>query len=92
MNDEKGQRTQAVPASDELLRLIVEGSTDFAIFTIDAEGTVTSWNIGAERLLGWTDSEILGRGSDVTYTPEDRAASVPQAARRDALAKGRAED
>ena len=92
MDKERGGRDRAVPASDELLRLVIESSTDFAIIAVDPAGKVTSWNIGAERLLGWAAQEILGRDGDVTFTPEDRAAGAPEAERRDALARGRAED
>ena len=49
------------PPSDELLRLINESVADFAIFSIDPAGLVTSWNIGAERLLGYRQDEIIGK-------------------------------
>src|SRR4051794_11586584 len=89
---EGGGRARAVPGGDGLPRLVIESSTDFAIIAVDPAGKVTSWNIGAERLLGWAAQEILGRDGDVTFTPEDRAAGAPEAERRDALARGRAED
>jgi PAS domain S-box-containing protein len=92
VDEERGERDRAVPASDELLRLVIESSTEFAIIAVDPAGKVTSWNIGAERLLGWAADEILGRDGDVIFTPEDRAAGAPQAERCDALARGRAED
>src|SRR4051812_26970596 len=75
-----------------MLRLVVESSTEFAIYTIDPVGVVTSWNIGAERLLGWSAQEILGRDGDVIFTPEDRAAGAPEGERRCARDRGRAED
>ncbi len=81
-----------VPGSDELLRLVVESSTDFAIITHAGDGTVTSWNVGAERLLGYAEEEILGRDVDLIFTPEDRAAGAPEGERRTALVQGRAED
>jgi PAS domain S-box-containing protein len=80
------------PASDELLRLILESAVDYAIFSLDPTGLVTSWNSGAERLLGWTEQEILGRTADVIFTPEDCAAGVPGEERRQASTLGRAED
>ena len=55
----------------ELFEHIVESSTDFAIFTTDLDGIVTSWNTGARRLFGYPDDEILGINHDVTFTPED---------------------
>jgi PAS domain S-box-containing protein len=79
-------------ATDQLLRAIVESATDFAIITIDRDGAVTSWNTGAERLLGWTDDEIVGHDSRIFFTREDRAAGKPEQEMRGALADGRAED
>jgi PAS domain S-box-containing protein len=43
-----------------MMRLILDSATDHAIFTVDRDGMVTTWNPGAERLLGYTDSEIIG--------------------------------
>lgn len=80
------------PTSDELLRLLVESATDFAILTFDLEGLATSWNSGAERLLGYSEKEIIGESVDVIFTPEDRAEGVPEWERQEALRKGRAED
>ena len=85
-------RTAAAPASDELLRLIVDSATDYAIFSLDRAGLVTSWNIGAERLMGWTEDEIMGRTADVIFTPEDRAAGAPEQEKTQATATGYAED
>lgn len=83
---------RASPSSDELLRLIFESVTDFAIFAVDARGRVTRWNTGAEQLLGFSEAEIIGEDGDVVFTPEDRAVGVPEQERSGALAKGRAED
>ena len=76
----------------ELFEHIVESSIDFAIFTTDLDGVVTSWNTGARRLFGYLDGEILGINHDVTFTPEDRAISAAAGERRQALAEGRALD
>lgn len=80
------------PASDELLRLILESATDYAIFSTDPVGLVTSWNTGSERLLGWPAAEIMGQTADVIFTPEDRRAGAPIEERAQATASGRAED
>jgi len=80
------------PTSEELLMLVIESSIDFAIFTIDPAGIITSWNIGAERLLGYQQNEIVGRDGDVIFTPEDRATGAPQGERIKAGSTGRAED
>lgn len=93
MTDEKEPAQKAaLPESDELFRLIVESATDFAIFSVDPNGLVTRWNSGAERVLGYAEDEILGRSSDVIFTPEDQAARVGEDERRRATAYGRAED
>jgi PAS domain S-box-containing protein len=72
--------------------LIVDSATDFAIFTFGANGAVTSWNAGAERLLGHKEREIIGRSADVIFTPEDRDAGAPTEERRKASTDGRAEN
>lgn len=76
----------------EMLALIVDSAVDFAIFTFSPEGITTSWNRGAERLLGYRSDEIEGRDADVIFTPEDLAAGVPDGERRRAAREGRAED
>src|SRR5688572_19106843 len=80
------------PPSDELLRLIFESAVDFAIFSTDEAGLVTSWNTGAERLLGYSEEEILGRTADVIFTEEDLAAGAAARERRTAATHGRALD
>src|SRR4051794_28395102 len=87
-----GSQGAASPSSDELLRMLVESATDYAIFSTDQSGKVTSWNKGAEHVLGQTEDEILGRSADVIFTPEDRKAGAPEQERRQALSNGRAED
>nr|USU32368.1 PAS domain S-box protein [Methylobacterium sp. OTU13CASTA1] len=52
---------------------ILDSATDYAIVATDPEGRVTRWNAGAERTLGWTEAEMLGRSLDAFFTQEDRA-------------------
>jgi len=59
------------------LELLVNAIVDYAIFILDIDGTVRSWNAGAERLKGYSASEIVGKPFSVFYTPEDRAAGLP---------------
>lgn len=87
-----GEGPSSGPESEELLRLVLESATDYAIFSTDPEGRVTSWNVGAERVLGFAEAEILGRSGDVIFTEEDRAGGVPEMERRVAFAEGRARD
>jgi PAS domain S-box-containing protein len=90
-----GSRAPALPArptSDELFRHVVESSTGFAIFAVDPVGMVISWNVGAQRMMGYSEEEMLGHDGDVIFTPEDRAQGAPERERQIATATGRAED
>jgi two-component system CheB/CheR fusion protein len=78
--------------SEERQRLLIDSATDFAIFTLSPDGKVDTWNTGAERVFGFTESEILGQPGEILFTPEDRANGVPQQEMRTAAKKGRAED
>jgi PAS domain S-box-containing protein len=82
----------ALREHEERLHLILDSATDYAIFTTDLDRRITSWNAGAERVLGWTEKEVMGRSSDIIFTPEDRAAGVPEREAKNALAEGRAEN
>lgn len=83
---------QALRESEERLRLLVENVREYAIFSMDLDRQVVSWNIGAERLLGYTEAEAVGRLADMVFTEEDRRADAPGAEVRTALAEGRASD
>jgi PAS domain S-box-containing protein len=63
--------------SDDLFRLLVEGVHEYAIFMLDPEGRVASWNAGAARIKGYTREEIVGQHFSSFYTPEDRRAGKP---------------
>ena len=76
----------------ELFRLLVENVKDYAIFVIDPEGRVESWNPGAERLLGFRDDEIIGQSADIFFTPEDIEKGFPQREMKQALEQGRGND
>ncbi|QEL17793.1 PAS domain S-box protein [Limnoglobus roseus] len=87
-------RDQKAPGAQEgeLFRLLVENVRDYAIFVIDTEGRVESWNPGAERLLGYGEEEILGRPAATFFTPEDIERGYPQREMREALEGGRGDD
>lgn len=76
-----GRTSDRVNRSGQLdageFRLLVEGVKDYAIFLLDAAGHVVSWNAGAERIKGYTASEILGEHFSRFYLEEDRAADLP---------------
>jgi PAS domain S-box-containing protein len=91
MNDPTPHATRG-PLDDQLFRLMVESAHDYAIFSLDNAGVVTSWNTGAERLMGWAHADAVGNTADVIFTAEDRAAGVPEQERTQAAKRGRAED
>ena len=62
---------------DERFRLLVQGVKDYAILMLDRQGHVTTWNEGAERIMGYSAAEILGQAFSKFYTPDDIAAHTP---------------
>jgi PAS domain S-box-containing protein len=77
--------------SEERFRLLVESVVDYAIFLLDRDGRVASWNAGAERLKGYGEDEILGQHYSVFYPAEARAAHLPAQLLAQARTEGRAE-
>jgi PAS domain S-box-containing protein len=77
---------------DSLYRLIVESSHDFAIFSMDMDGRILTWNTGAQQLIGYAPDEIIGGYAGIIFTPEDCAAGVDCTEMRTALERGSAED
>ncbi len=76
----------------EMFRLLAENVLDYAIFVVDANRHVLCWSKGAERLLGFSEEEVLGKQCDCFFTPEDVRRGVPQKELEQALATGRGED
>jgi PAS domain S-box-containing protein len=79
---------QAVRESEARFRLLVEGVEDYAVYLLDTEGRVISWNTGAERIKGYQQREVLGQHIALFYTPEDREAGVPERSLRAAVTQG----
>ena len=77
---------------DELYRLIVEDMKDYAIFMLDPQGRVVSWNAGAQRIKGYAAGEIVGQHFARFYPPEDVAAGKPQRVLAEAARAGRFEE
>ena len=84
------ERARRLEAED--FRLMVESVEDYAIFRLDASGRVTTWNAGAERILGYRPDEILGKHYSIFHPHEDLAAGKPEEELRTAAADGRVEN
>lgn len=79
-------------AADARMRLLIESVQDYAIFMLDPDGYVTSWNIGAEHIKGYRADEIIGRHFSCFYLPEDVGRRRPEQVLQRALADGRYAD
>ncbi|MEJ8853728.1 PAS domain S-box protein [Variovorax robiniae] len=82
---------QALYASEQRFRLLVEGVRDYAIYMLDPAGRVTNWNAGAQLIKGYTAHEIMGQHFSRFYTSEDQRNGVPAHALQTALAEKRYE-
>jgi PAS domain S-box-containing protein len=83
---------EALRQSEERYRMLVEGIRDYAIFMLDVDGHVVTWNAGAQRLKGYTTGEIIGRHFSTFYPPEALAANWPARELEFARADGQFED
>jgi PAS domain S-box-containing protein len=81
----------AAQSANRSFQLLVQGVTDYAIFMLDPQGSVTNWNPGAARIKGYTEREIVGQHFSRFYTPEDRADGVPARALATAAKEGKYE-
>jgi PAS domain S-box-containing protein len=75
---ERRRHESELEESEERLRLIVDGVKDHAMFLLDPQGRVVSWNEAAKRVLGYEEAAIVGREASVLYPDEERAAGAPQ--------------
>jgi formate hydrogenlyase transcriptional activator len=89
---DRKQAETALRRSEERFRLLVEGARDYAIFMLDPEGRVATWNSGAERMKGYRANEILGRHFSIFYPQDDLDRGKPQHELEVAAAEGRFED
>lgn len=78
-------------SEQQRLQLLVNAIQDYAIYMLDAEGVIATWNPGAERFKGYQAREVLGKHYEMFFTDEDRAADVPRKALRIAAREGRFE-
>ena len=84
---ERQEAQQTLLESERRYRRLVEAVIDYAIFQIDPHGVIATWNVGAERIKGYSTQEIVGKHISTFYTEEDRAAGIPERALRIAAMK-----
>src|ERR1700742_405925 len=78
--------------SERSFRLLVEGVADYALYMLDPTGVITSWNVGGERLKGYSPGEIIAQHFSRFYTEIDRANGKPSRALKIAREHGRYEE
>ncbi|MDB5492936.1 MAG: hypothetical protein JWP86_273 [Phenylobacterium sp.] len=88
---ERRAAEDALAESERQLRLLIAGVVDYALYMLDPNGVVTSWNAGAEHIKGYTADEVLGQHFSRFYMDADRAAGVPMRALQTAAETGRYE-
>jgi PAS domain S-box-containing protein len=82
---------ESLKRSEEQFRVLIQSVTDYAIYMLDVNGNISSWNQGAQRIKGYLPDEIIGQHFSKFYTPEDRARGEPQRALETAIREGRFE-
>jgi PAS domain S-box-containing protein len=88
---EKRRLEQANYDSALQLQLLVQGVHDYAIYMLDTDGRITSWNSGAQAIKGYNESEVLGQHFSIFYTDEDRSRGAPHGALVTSLEAGKFE-
>ena len=88
---EKKKAEDALRASEERFRLLVQGVSDYAIYMLSPEGVVSNWNVGAQRIKGYSEQEIVGQHFSRFYTDVDRESGLPGRALGTAAREGRYE-
>jgi two-component system CheB/CheR fusion protein len=83
---------EAARSGEQRLRALIDSVKDYAIFTMDTEGQLDSWNAGAERILGYSEADAIGQSAAIIFTPEDRERGVPEQELQQALTEGHAAD
>jgi PAS domain S-box-containing protein len=91
-NTHQRRLEEALQESEERFERLVEAAKDYAIFMTDADGRVTTWNEGAQRLFGYGEAEIVGEDASILFTSEDRESGAPERELEKTRTEGRAED
>jgi PAS domain S-box-containing protein len=88
---ERKRAESALRTFEDRFRIVTEGAPDFAMLLMDAEGRIVTWSAGAERMLGWTSAEAIGKSGAIIYPPETGTAQM-QREMQQAADYGRAAD
>jgi len=91
-SSDRQQTELALQASEERLNLLIDGIKDYAIYLLDTEGKIVSWNAGAQRLKGYTASEIIGQSYHCFFPKADQDQGKPEQSLKIAAEMGRFED
>ena len=92
MSEQNQQQQRDLLESERNFRLLVEGVADYALYMLDPNGVVTSWNVGGHRIKGYSSREIVGQHFSRFYTEADRADGKPRRALKIAREQGRYEE
>jgi PAS domain S-box-containing protein len=94
----RDQLTQEIKQTNSVLnsakrhfQILIEGVVDYAVFALDKQGRVASWNSGAQNIMGYTTEEIIGKNFGIFYRPDDRRAGAPSRALELATQRGKHE-
>jgi len=85
------RKTLALESVRRHFQILIEGVVDYAIFALDTEGHVTSWNSTAQKITGYTREEIVGKHFGIFYRPDERRAGAPAGALESAIQGGKYE-
>ncbi|MEO5656827.1 MAG: PAS domain S-box protein, partial [Nitrospiria bacterium] len=89
---ERSASRRSLRRSEERYRLLVEGIRDYAVFLVDPDGTIATWNSGAERIFGYAAEAVVGLPYSTLFRPEDRERGLPQRVLGGAQTSGSFED
>jgi PAS domain S-box-containing protein len=87
-NSRRGLAEEALRQSEQRYRMLLDGVQDYAIFMLDPDGRIVSWNAGAERIKGYTAEQIIGRNFSCFFPPEDIERGRPKEVLRMTAASG----